>query len=374
MKILFFRNDFNANASRQVDDSYGGVGYYRIVKPAQNVKGHTVDVIGADIYKKGKTAEKKWSNIFKEYDIFWTTYFNDPQLASAMFYHRDKFKKKVVVDLDDNYLDVQESHPLYDKMKQTKKDRAFTSTILSFADVITVSTDPLKQRMEEHMRKVYGLEKKIIVVPNMNDVKEWGFDIAEKEKDRIVIGYAGSNSHYDDLKMVFPALAQIMDKYPNVYFESMGALGKENIELFTCFSESAKLRSEIRSSTLTFKEYPKHLSTMKWDIAIAPLVDTAFTRSKSPIKFFEYSMCKIPIIASRVYPYYIPSFGREVITHEETGLLCKPSEWFDAIESLILDKGKREELAESAHKHVAENWQYSQEFSDVMDKVINSLI
>src|ERR1035437_2089080 len=115
MKILFFRNDWNTNASRQVDDGYGGVGYYRIVQPARQTKGHEITVVGAKINKKGETAEKKWTRIFKEYDVFWTTYFTDPEVASAMYYHRDKFKKKIVVDLDDNYLSVLTTHPLYDR-------------------------------------------------------------------------------------------------------------------------------------------------------------------------------------------------------------------------------------------------------------------
>lgn len=190
---------------------------------------------------------------------------------------------------------------------------------------------------------------------------------------KIIIGYTGSNSHYDDLKMVFPAIARIMDKYPNVYFESVGAVGKENIDLFTVFSDDAKTRCDILPSTWTFKEYPEYLSTLKWDIGIAPLVDSAFTRCKSPIKFFEYSMYKIPTIASKVYPYDVPSFEREVIRHDETGILCKPSEWFDALEELILDEDKRKTLGQNAYNHVTKNWQYNEEFCDVMGNVLKSL-
>ena len=366
-----YRNDHSANVNRKLVDGYGGVGYYRIVKPSQQAKDCTV--VGLGIAVKGETLEQKWTRIFKEYDIFWTNYYHNPEEASAMYYHRDKFKKKVIIDLDDNYLDVAKSHQLYDKFKETKKDRAFTSTILSFADIITVSTEPLRQKIAEHMKKVYGLEKKIVILPNMNDIKDWKYKPAPKHKDKIVIGYTGSNSHYDDLKMCFPAIAKIMDKYPNVYFESMGALGKENLELFTCFSDDAKLRCDILPSTSTFKEYPEHLASMKWDIGIAPLVDSAFTRCKSPIKFFEYSMYKIPVIASRVYPYYVNSFGRDVITHDETGLLVSPSEWFNALEELILNEDKRKMLGENAYRYVTENWQYNSSFSDVLEEIIKTI-
>lgn len=374
MKILFYRNDHSANVNRKLEDGYGGVGYYRIVQPAKYLKGHDVNIVGMKLTKVGESRDKRWDRIFKENDVFWCSYFYDAEEASSMYYHRDKYKKKVVIDIDDDYLSIFPSHPLYDVMKETKKNRAFCSTILSFADVITVSTEPLKQRIHEHMKKVYGLDKKIVVIPNMNDVKDWNYKPAKKNQDKIVIGYSGSYSHDDDLKMVFPAIAQIMDKYPNVYFETLGAVGNENIQLYSVFSDEAKLRCDILPSTWTFKEYPKHLASMKWDIAIAPLVDQAFQRSKSHIKFLEYAMYKIPIIASRVYPYYVSNFGRYVIIHEETGLLCKPSEWFDALEDLILHPDKRKILGENAYTHVVHDWQYeSKDFTDALNKVIKAL-
>lgn len=372
-KILFYRNDHSANVNRKLEDGYGGVGYYRIVQPSKRIKGHDVSLVGMGLTKVGESRDKRWDRIFRENDVFWCSYFYDAEEASSMYYHRDKYKKKVVIDLDDDYLAIFPSHPLYDVMKEGKRNKAFCSTILSFADVIVVSTDPLKQKIQQHMKKVYNLDKKIVIIPNMNDKNDWNHKTAKKKKGKFVIGYSGSYSHDDDLKMCFPAIAKIMDKYPYVYFESLGAVGNENLQLYNCFSEEAKLRCDILPSTWTFKEYPKHLASLKWDIGIAPLVDVEFTRSKSPIKFFEYSMYKIPTIASRVYPYFISAFGKEIITHEKNGLLVKPSEWFDALEKLILDENLREKLGENAFKHVTENWQYNDSFSDALDKVIKAL-
>ncbi len=373
MKILFYRNDHSANINRKMEDGYGGVGYYRIINPAKHLKGHVVNMVGMKLTQKGESRDKRWDRIFRENDVFWCNYFYDAEEASSMYYHRDKYKKKVVIDLDDDYLSIFPSHPLYDVMKETKKNRAFCSTILSFADVIVVSTDPLKQKIQEHMKKIYGLDKKIVIIPNMNDKNDWQYKPASKHKNKIVIGYSGSYSHDEDLKMCFPAIAKMMDKYPNLYFESLGAVGNENLQLYSCFSDDAKLRCDILPSTWTFKSYPKHLASLKWDIGLAPLVDTAFTRSKSHIKWMEYAMYKIPTIASRVYPYFVPAFGRDIIRHEETGLLVKPSEWSDALEDLILHEEKRKRLGENAFNYVSENWQYNQDFSDALAKVIKAL-
>lgn len=370
-KILFYFSDYGANIIRREQNLPGGVGYYRIIKPSQQVKGHEVTVIGNELVKKGENPDQRWRRIFQEYDVFWCNYFSDPKEASAMFCYRDKYKKKVVIDCDDNFLDVLESHPLYDKLKGGKRDKAFIATILSFADVITVSTEPLKQRLLKHMKDVQGIDKKIVIIPNMNDIAEWNFTPAPKHEDRIVIGYAGSNSHQDDLAMFMPHLMKIMRKYPNVYFESIGSISKNDLHMFKEFTSHEMNRCDLLPATWTYKEYPEMISTLKWDIAIAPLVDSSFTRCKSHIKFLEMSALKIPTICSRVYPYFMDIKGRKVVEHEKTGLLIKPSEWFDALEDLILHKEKRLRLGENAYKHVVENWQYKD--SD-LSQVINDLL
>lgn len=372
-RVLFYRSDWNGNYERQVADGYGGVGYYRIVQPAKYLKGHEVTVIGAGLKRPPETMEKMWNRIFTDYDVFWTSYFANPQEASAMFYYRDKLRKKVVVDLDDDYLAIETTHPLYDKMKPGKKDRAFVSTILSFADVITVSTEPLKQKINEHMEKVFGLKKKIIVIPNMNDINDWDFEPEPKHDDKIVIGYAGSNSHYQDLKMLAPALAEVMKRHPNVYFESMGAIGKSTIDIFLPFTKKEQLRCDLVPMTWTFKDYCPHLAKQKWDIGIGPLIDSEFTRSKSHIKWLEYSMYKIPMVASRVYPYFMPSFGIDTIKNGETGFLVKPSEWVSTLEELITNKAKRKQIGQNAYDFVKSNWQYDERFSTAMASVIKAL-
>lgn len=374
LKILFYYSDYGANIQRQLENKWGGVGYYRIIKPSQMVKGHDVTVWGKELTKKGETPEERWYRIFKEFDVFWTPYFSDPKEAAALFYTRDKMKKKVVIDCDDNFLDVHPSHPLYDKLKPGKRDKAFMSTILSFADAITVSTETLKQRFQQHFKEVYGItDKKIFVIPNMNDIKDWQNPIANKDHNKFIIGYAGSNSHQDDLKMFFPALLEIMKKYKHVYFESIGSISKDMLTLFQDFPSPIMNRCDLLPSTWTFDEYPKMMQEQKWNVGVAPLVDTAFTRCKTHNKWVEYSMCKMPTIASRVYPYFMAVQGKKTIEHGKTGLLVKPSEWFDALESLILNENKCKELAENAYNHIFKNWQYDEEFTEKLENVLKSI-
>lgn len=357
-KILFNFADYTHNDKRKKENTYGGIGYYRIVKIAENCKEHDVKVIGREIMLFGNTLEEQWDNVFKEYDVYWTNYFSDPATAGAIFYHAQKHGKKVVIDCDDNYLDVPESNLLYDRFKKTKKDRAMLSTILSFADSIITTTEPLKERLFDHIKRVQGIEKNIVVIPNYNDVKDWNYTPVEKSKS-IIIGYTGSNSHHDDIRMVIPSIVRIMEKYKNVRFQCLGVVGTGDVnKVYKGIPKDIMDRMDLVGATETFKEYPEWLSQQKWDIGICPLVNTPFTRSKSHIKWMEYAMYKIPTIASRVYPYFMPIEGKEIITDGENGLLVKDDEWFDAFEKLILDKELRIKLGENAYEYIKKNWQY----------------
>lgn len=363
-KILFNFSDYSHNDRRKRENTYGGLGYYRIVKIAENLKGHDIKVIGQEIRLFGNDLESQWDEVFKEYDIYWTNYFSDDRTAGAIFYNARKHGKKVFIDCDDNYLDVPESNLLYDKFKKTKKDRAMLSTILSFADVIVTTTDPLKKRIHEHIKTTQGLDKEIMIIPNYNDINDWNYTPVDKSSDskNIIIGYAGSNSHHDDIRMVLPSIVKIMEKYHHVRFQCLGVVGTNDVnKVYKGIPNKILDRMDLIGATETFKEYPEWLSKQKWDIGICPLVNTPFTRSKSHIKWMEYSMYKIPVIASRVYPYYMQIDGKDTIINNETGLLVKDNEWFNVFEDLILNPDKRKRLGNQAFNYIKDNWQYSSE-------------
>lgn len=374
MKILFERRDWKINEMRRLNDAYGGIDYYRIVKPAQQAKNHQADVIGFEMKKKFGVDTEKWENIFKEYDAYWTSYFVDAKEASNMFYVRDMLKekginKKVIIDVDDNYLDILNTNLLYDKFKPQKKDRAMLSTLLSFADVIVVSTEPLKHRMEKHFKDVHNLDKRVVVLPNMNDIRDWDFPIKEGDPNKIFIGYPGSNSHHDDIALVAPIIGKLMKKYKNLYFEVIGAIDKAQLYLFKDWDSDSFNRCNFISGTWTFKEYPELIAKTGWDIGIAPLVDSPFTRCKSHIKWMEFSMFKIPVIASMVYHYFMDIGDRRTIIHDETGLLVSKIEWEDALESLINDEQLRKRLGSSAYEFIKNNWQY--DVSSIIDTILS---
>lgn len=150
-----------------------------------------------------------------------------------------------------------------------------------------------------------------------------------------------------------------MKRHPNVHLEILGAVDRKDLdEYFNGWDMKMLGRVAMIPATKLFRDYPKVLSQQKWDIGIAPLIDTAFTRSKSHIKWMEYAAYKIPCVASRVYPYFMPIEGRDTIVDGETGYLCRPPEWEQALERLVIDKSLRERIGQQAYDAIKRDWQY----------------
>ena len=373
MKIYFHRNDYELHVNRKAADGYGGVGYYRVVKVAE-YSGQDATSEGTKFLSRGKTLEDKMRDVWKDHDVFWAPHFYDPMSATVIFSVRDELKKKIVIDLDDNFWDIDPSNALYDGFKAGEKDRAYLGAILSLADAVTVSTYPLKEKVYNHIRDVQKIEKPVHIIPNLNDIKDWPFTNAKRTDGRIVIGYSGSTSHYDDLKLVLPAIIRLMKRHKNLWFEMLGLITeKQALDIFKGVPLHIVDRMALVGSTDMFTEYPEWLSKKGWDIGIAPLVDTAFTRCKSSIKYLEYSTMKIPTVASYVYPYSHDVLGRKVITHGHDGFLVGPYEWEEHLDILVKDASLRKRIGENAYNHVKNDWQYDDTIKRSVARVLKDI-
>ncbi len=87
---------------------------------------------------------------------------------------------------------------------------------------------------------------------------------------------------------------------------------------------------------------------LRWDVAIAPLVDDAFTRGKSDLKYLDYGALGFPGVFSDVGAY------RGAVRNRETGLLAanEPGAWAGALEEIVSDGALRARLAAAATAEV----------------------
>jgi glycosyltransferase involved in cell wall biosynthesis len=362
-KIVWLHTDYTVNDYRREHDLYGGIGYYRVIKPAEVLKKwFDIEVVGADFEKwgvGGDTTQATKYQRFEQYDLVISRQFRTGLDASNTLATGKHFKKKVLLDIDDNLFGLRKDNPAYKDYEYGQGFREYMQASMALSDGLMVSTEPLK--------KLYkGLNKKIDVLPNCNDINDWPKESKVWDDGKVRIGFAGGQGHLADLDLILEPMAYILAKYPNVLFEIVGAITPQDaMRLTVQMNEFCKknIADQVRiaGGTLAWQGYPEMLASFGWDIVIAPLIDDDFNRSKSHIRWMEASMIHCPVVASPVYPYIKPIQGANTIQDEKTGLFAKNrEEWFEMLDGLISTPEARKELANNAYTYIKDYWQYEQ--------------
>ena len=233
--------------------------------------------------------------------------------------------KLVVYDIDDALWDLDPTNPAYQFYSRPSIRQGIEACIRA-ADVVTTTTEPLA-------KKLRGLNRRVIVLPNMLPAEVWPFSGAKPQNDEhVIVGWGGGPTHYADLEIIRDVGAEILDAYSNVWLACAGLNP-------TPFAPHPRL---ALIPPVPIEEYSSVLSS--FDIGLAPLVDSAFNRSKSDLKALEYSMVGIPVVASNVEAY------KSFVKDGETGFLVKSQkQWREALGRLIEDRGLREEMGGKAN-------------------------
>jgi GT2 family glycosyltransferase/glycosyltransferase involved in cell wall biosynthesis len=229
-----------------------------------------------------------------------------------------------------------------------KRVRAY----LEAADVVTVSTPHLAALFQQYAAK-------IMVVPNRIDAELWKKPLREgrADPDRIRIGYVGTPTHTEDLRSIQEVMSQL-DQRADVSVEVIGAFQKID-PLF-----GTRIGLPHNSVYPVFTEWLQQAA--EWDIAIIPLVDDAFNRSKSYLKFVECAALGAAIVCTDNAEY------RQVAVDGENCLLVPntQSAWREALTRLIDDPLLRQKLAARAHADAYQNWTV-QRHVDLYHSVLN---
>ncbi|MGQ0600088.1 MAG: glycosyltransferase family 4 protein [Anaerolineales bacterium] len=249
---------------------------------------------------------------------------------------------RLIYTLDDNLLDLE-----VDCLAQTgvtEAQRQFIRYLAREADGVIVSTTRLSERMQ-------SLNPNTVVVPNAIDERLFAparsLAAPSRRPGRVVIGFMGTYSHDTDLAMIVQPLRAVLRRHrETVELQFVG--GVADAKLWQAF-DGLPIRL---LSTTGHEEYPIFVGwlaqTARWDLGLAPLVDTPFTRCKSDLKFLDYGALGIPGLYSDV-PVY-----SETISHLTTGFLVQNTmrDWAEALEALVTDVLLRRRLAQDAHDYV----------------------
>lgn len=253
---------------------------------------------------------------------------------------------KYIYTLDDNLLDLHMDEPW--REFSTDMKRNIVRYFVRYADCVVVSTKPLKQRLA-------GLNSNIRVIPNALDERLFFSDAQEPwmarcaRSDKIVIGYMGTHSHLEDLMMILEPLRTVLREHTNrVEFQMVGISADPRV--CECF-DSLPFRALSTDGNHFYTDFvPWAKANLQWDIALAPLADREFNRSKSDIKYLDYALLGIPGIYSRVDAYM------ESVEHGNTGWLCcnVQKSWYEALVGLLSNQELRVRLAQGAFRRVSE--------------------
>lgn len=235
---------------------------------------------------------------------------------------------RLIYELDDDPFEVERHNPVYHHYANLVS-RDCIEHCIAVSDLVTVSTEPLAQRIR-------AINPNVVVLQNRID--EHLLSIDRPRRDKVVVGWAGGASHLKDVKIVAPVLRSVLNKY------------RSRVEAHFVGVDYRELVGRPMRFTPWAHKTTDYYRLIDFDIGLAPLVPTRFAETKSNIKALEYAALGIPVIASDVAPY------RDFVIDGVTGWLVRqPNDWGMRIRQLINDEAMRTEMGAKA-KQLAAEW------------------
>jgi len=171
--------------------------------------------------------------------------------------------------------------------------------------------------------------------------------------DRAIIGWIGSSSTTQYLRLIEEPLQIISKKKQNVTLELIGA-GHFVIDGVNVIEQKWSLNTEV--------ELLHH-----FDIGIMPLFDNEYSRGKGGYKILQYMAMGIPSIASPV------GINKELIIDGENGFLASDSnEWVEKLIYLLDNPEIRSNMGQAARKIALTKYSFDVNFP-ILEKLLKEI-
>jgi glycosyltransferase involved in cell wall biosynthesis len=233
-----------------------------------------------------------------------------------------------VYELDDDPFELEHTNPAYCDYNRRNSRDSFEFCIRT-ADLVTASVEPLAEKIRRYNPNV---------VVCKNRIDESLLSLERPKRDMLVIGWAGSASHFEDMKEATYGLRRVLDWHPNtVESHFIGCDMRHLLRREARFTRWAPVTAD-------------YYSLIDFDIGIAPLRPGVFTDAKSAIKVMEYGALGIPCVASDVTPY------ADYVIDGVTGwLVRRPEQWAQRLRELVNDEAMRTEMGCKAKELAAQH-------------------
>jgi len=338
---------------------FHGCGHWRVLYPTILISSIREDV--KCVYDFAFHAGDQ--SVYQGYDLLIMQRQVQPGFEGVMEHFnkvRDENKLPVVAmfEIDDWLFGIPKynmAHNLYDNVL----GHEHLAKILRSFDGMIVSTRYLKK-----MYSKYVPNDRIWVVQNHMPRMLWDFPEARGKEDYAITGdkprilFAGGANRFavdpkdipdkDDITVLEPLIRRTLDEFTWVF------MGAKPLRLMDLFNERHIEHVPWESNL----NYPRALrDKVQADLAISPLIDNAFNRSKSNIKILEYGAVGIPGIYTNLVPYdELPDFMK-VRTNTTAS-------WEKKIREFLGDEKLRLDAQKAQLKVLEEYW-----LEDNLDKI-----
>lgn len=262
----------------------------------------------------------------------------------ALFDYLKKNNIKIIQDIDDDFLHVSPSNPFYKYIQGTKRLQ-YLKKMMKMCDYIHCSTETLSKLYSSSYnipKERFRVFKNALRIDNLN----WRNLRDKMQKDKLIIGWQGGSSHYDDLQEAF-WINEILDKYPNTAFSFCSSQ-----DLF--FKTFGKFLSEKnRKERCYFIKPTQNFNSFlgipsMCDIALTPSKICQFNEGKSWLKVLEHGYYGIPSVSSPITEYKaLNDMGLNLIAKKN-----KKKNWVKQISSLIENEQLRKDLGNKIKQFV----------------------
>ena len=262
-----------------------------------------------------------------------------------------KMGKFIVLSIDDDFLSLGSSYGADGSGYRIARHKCLKQILMVVDCLLTVNELLAQKYIDYCLTDRYVVTNTIVereeIFPTLQDGS-----VKDKTKLAIYVN-DGSQDIFNDI--LRPALRLLAKQY-------QGKIALYLMALRPDMSEFEKSFDIHLVPHMPYKDFKYYLGTEGFDIGLAPLTDTGFSKYKYFNKYIEYTLAGIPAIYSDC-PLY-----RLVVKDQYNGVLTNnsPEEWCHAIISLVENSRQRKTIIDNAQKHLYYNLE--------ADKVINKLI
>ena len=253
-----------------------------------------------------------------------------------------RMRKFIILLIDDDFLSLGASYGADGSGYRTSRHKCL-KTVLNHIDCLLTVNKLLADKYISYCQtQRYEVTNTIVEEKEMHPTSQDG---TRKEKVKLAI-YVNDGSQELFNEIMKPALRMLGQSYTNRVAIYLMALHPDMSEFDGVFDIHFVPH-------MPYNDFKQYLGTEGFDIGLAPLTDSGFSKYKYFNKYIEYTLAGIPAVYSDC-PLY-----RLVIQDGYNGIFTDNSKegWNNAMSRMIDNAELRRDLITNAQQHLYENFQ-----------------